>query len=67
MELDQVGLNEADQKYPSELSGGMIKRAALARALVEEPEIMLFDEPTTGLDPLTVAPFWILLIHATSD
>ena len=52
-ELDQVGLFNAGHKYPSELSGGMIKRAAIARALVEEPEIMLFDEPTTGLDPLT--------------
>jgi phospholipid/cholesterol/gamma-HCH transport system ATP-binding protein len=52
-ELDQVGLLDAAGKYPSELSGGMVKRAAIARALVEEPEIMLFDEPTTGLDPLT--------------
>jgi len=52
-ELDQVGLIGSEQKYPSQISGGMIKRASLARALVEEPEIMLFDEPTTGLDPLT--------------
>lgn len=50
--LDQVGLNGADSKYPSQLSGGMQKRAALARELVWEPEIMLFDEPTTGLDPI---------------
>ncbi|MBN2126290.1 MAG: ATP-binding cassette domain-containing protein [Deltaproteobacteria bacterium] len=52
-ELDQVGLIGSEEKHPSQISGGMIKRAALARALVEEPEIMLFDEPTTGLDPLT--------------
>jgi len=50
--LEQVGLSGADNKYPSQLSGGMQKRAALARELVWEPEIMLFDEPTTGLDPI---------------
>ena len=50
--LEQVGLTGMEQKYPSELSGGMRKRAGLARALVLGPEIMLFDEPTTGLDPL---------------
>jgi phospholipid/cholesterol/gamma-HCH transport system ATP-binding protein len=52
-ELEQVGLMGSEGKYPSQISGGMIKRASLARALVQEPEIMLFDEPTTGLDPLT--------------
>ena len=50
--LAQVGLAETGYKYPAEVSGGMKKRAGLARALVTEPEIMLFDEPTTGLDPL---------------
>jgi phospholipid/cholesterol/gamma-HCH transport system ATP-binding protein len=53
VELEQVGLLGAEEKFPSQLSGGMVKRASLARELVGEPEIMLFDEPTTGLDPLT--------------
>ena len=52
--LTQVGLSGVDAKFPSELSGGMLKRAALARALATDPEIMLFDEPTTGLDPIRV-------------
>lgn len=51
-ELERVGLGGSEHKYPSQISGGMVKRAALARALVTEPEIMLFDEPTTGLDPV---------------
>jgi phospholipid/cholesterol/gamma-HCH transport system ATP-binding protein len=52
-ELENVGLSGSEHRYPSQISGGMVKRAALARALVEDPEIMLFDEPTTGLDPIT--------------
>ncbi len=51
--LELVGLKGAEEKYPSELSGGMRKRGGLARALVTEPEVMLYDEPTTGLDPVT--------------
>jgi len=50
--LNDVGLNGIEDKYPSEISGGMKKRAALARALIIEPKIILFDEPTTGLDPI---------------
>jgi phospholipid/cholesterol/gamma-HCH transport system ATP-binding protein len=51
-ELELVGLSGSEHKYPSQISGGMVKRAALARALVMDPEIMVFDEPTTGLDPV---------------
>lgn len=51
--LENVGLKEAKNKMPAELSGGMKKRIALARTLILKPDIMLYDEPTTGLDPVT--------------
>lgn len=51
--LENVGLADAIRKTPAELSGGMRKRLGLARTLILKPEIMLYDEPTTGLDPIT--------------
>ncbi|MCG6188357.1 ABC transporter ATP-binding protein [Maribellus maritimus] len=51
--LESVGLLEAKHKMPAELSGGMKKRIGLARTLILKPEIILYDEPTTGLDPVT--------------
>ncbi len=51
--LEKVSLEEAIDKMPSELSGGMKKRIGLARSIITEPKLMLYDEPTTGLDPIT--------------
>jgi phospholipid/cholesterol/gamma-HCH transport system ATP-binding protein len=51
--LEQVGLRDVEEKMPGELSGGMQKRVGLARSIAMKPDIMIYDEPTTGVDPIT--------------
>ncbi len=66
--LGNVGLTpEIGELYPSELSGGMQKRVALARAIAREPEIIFFDEPTTGLDPIMADVINELIVKCVSD
>jgi phospholipid/cholesterol/gamma-HCH transport system ATP-binding protein len=66
--LGAVGLGpEIGELYPSELSGGMQKRVALARAIAREPEIIFFDEPTTGLDPIMADVINDLILKCVSD
>jgi phospholipid/cholesterol/gamma-HCH transport system ATP-binding protein len=60
--LDDVGLKDSIYKMPSELSGGMTKRIGLARTLILKPEIMLYDEPTTGLDTATAKEISELIV-----
>jgi phospholipid/cholesterol/gamma-HCH transport system ATP-binding protein len=59
-----VDLHDVEDKFPAELSGGMRKRVGLARAIVREPKIVLYDEPTTGLDPLTTESVDEMIINA---
>ncbi|MFP4053440.1 MAG: ABC transporter ATP-binding protein [Phycisphaerae bacterium] len=61
--LGHVGLSGLEHRFPEELSGGQKKRAALARAIVMEPQIILYDEPTTGLDPIRADLINELIVH----
>ena len=63
LKLKDVGLSGSEELYPSELSGGMQKRAALARALALDPAIVFFDEPSEGLDPITLREMDLLILH----
>ena len=59
--MEKTALTDSANKYPAELSGGMEKRAALARAIVLDPEILFLDEPTTGVDAVSRKEFWEML------
>jgi len=65
--LDLVGLKDTQKKMPSELSGGMRKRAALARLIVYRPKIVLYDEPTTGLDPIIAMQINELIVKTKEE
>ncbi len=65
--LEKISLEEAIDKMPSELSGGMKKRIGLARTIITEPKLILYDEPTTGLDPITSKEISHLIIDLQED
>ncbi len=65
--LGEVGMTDAAAKFPHQISGGMRKRAGLARALVMDPRIVFFDEPTTGLDPIASASLYTRIRKAHLD
>ncbi|MCJ7681318.1 MAG: ATP-binding cassette domain-containing protein [Candidatus Aminicenantes bacterium] len=65
--LSQVGLEQSGDKYPGELSGGMRKRAGLARALIQDPKIVFCDEPSAGLDPITSTQLDRLMLRLNRD
>ena len=65
--LKMVGLERIEEKYPSELSGGMQKRVGFARAIVTNPNIILYDEPTAGLDPVTSTMIEDYIVHLKKE
>ncbi|MGE3616007.1 MAG: ABC transporter ATP-binding protein, partial [Gemmatimonadales bacterium] len=65
--LGRIGLPDAGPRYPAELSGGMRKRVGIARAIVMRPRYILYDEPTTGLDPVTSAVIDQLMVATKQD
>ncbi len=65
--LDVVGMRDQMDKYPSELSGGMRKRVGIARALVIEPQYLIFDEPLSGLDPITASEVLFYITHVINS